>query len=61
MLRRLVEDSEVCLLAREGGVGQATGYGYLHEAIDLFAARTPDLTEIPDAGPAGCSWLGTEP
>ena len=45
-LRWLVEDTDVDLLARDARVSQATAYRYLHEALDVIAARAPDL--LPD-------------
>jgi hypothetical protein len=33
-------------LARDAGVSQATGYRYVHEAIDVLAARAPGLHEV---------------
>ncbi|AEM84445.1 IS5 family transposase [Streptomyces violaceusniger] len=33
-------------LARDAGVSQATGYRYLHEAIDVLAAQAPDPHEV---------------
>lgn len=32
--------------ARDAGVSQATGYRYLHEAIDVLAAQVPDLHQV---------------
>jgi hypothetical protein len=39
-------------LARDVGVSLATGYRYLHEGIDVLAARAPDLHEVLEAGKA---------
>lgn len=50
VLRWLVEGTEVRLLARDAGVSQATGYRYLHEAIDVIAAHAPELRQVLDAG-----------
>ena len=33
-------------LARDTGVSDATGYRYLHEALDVIAAHLPDLHEV---------------
>ena len=46
VLRWLIDDTDVHLLARDARVSQATGYRYLHEAIDVIAAQAPDLTEV---------------
>lgn len=35
-------------LARDAGISQATGYRYLHEAIDVLAERAPDLHQVLD-------------
>jgi hypothetical protein len=36
----------VAILARDAGVSIATGYRYLHEAIDVIAAQAPELPEV---------------
>ncbi|GAA2111184.1 hypothetical protein [Streptomyces synnematoformans] len=46
VLRWFREAGCVHCLAREAGISQATGYRYLHEGIDLLAARAPDLHEV---------------
>lgn len=46
VLRWLIDNTDVHLLARDARVSQATGYRYLHEAIDVIAAQAPDLTEV---------------
>jgi hypothetical protein len=33
-------------LARDAGVSQATGYRYLHEGIDVLAAKAPELHQV---------------
>ncbi|WP_370467088.1 transposase family protein [Streptomyces sp. 5-10] len=33
-------------LARDAGISQATGYGYLHEGIDVLADQAPDLHDV---------------
>ncbi len=35
-------------LAHDAGISQATGYRYLHEAIDVLAERAPDLHQVLD-------------
>lgn len=50
VLRWLKDGTKVSLLARDAGVSQATGYRYLHEAIDVIAARAPELPEVLQAG-----------
>ena len=42
-LRRFREAGSVHSLARDAGISQATGYRYLHEAIDVLAEQAPDL------------------
>ncbi|WP_261399437.1 hypothetical protein [Streptomyces misionensis] len=46
VLRWFRERGCVHCLARDAGVSQATGYRYLHEGIDVLAARAPDLNEV---------------
>src|SRR3954464_4509374 len=43
VLRWFREDTGMPVLARDAGVSRATGYRYLHEGIDVLAARAPDL------------------
>lgn len=46
VLRWLIEDTDVYLLARDARVSQATAYRYLHEAIDVIAEQAPELPEV---------------
>lgn len=46
VLRWFKEATDLRLLARDAGVSIATGYRYLHEAIDVIAAQAPDLSEV---------------
>jgi hypothetical protein len=46
ILRWFRDHTCVHCLARDAGIPQATGYRYLHEGIDVLAARAPDLAEI---------------
>lgn len=50
VLRWLKDGTDVDLLARDAKISQATGYRYLHEAIDVIAAQLPDLPEVLAAG-----------
>jgi DDE superfamily endonuclease len=50
VLRWLVDATDVRLLARDARISQATGYRYLHEALDVIAAHAPDLTQVLEAG-----------
>jgi DDE superfamily endonuclease len=52
VLRWLVEGTDVHLLARDAKVSQATGYRYLHEALEVIAAQAPELTEVLQQGKA---------
>lgn len=45
-LRWLRDGTSVDLLARDATISRATGYPYLHEAIDVIAEQAPDLTEV---------------
>ncbi|MFI7068517.1 transposase family protein [Kribbella sp. NPDC050124] len=46
VLRWFKEATDVRVLARDAGVSIATGYRYLHEAIDVIAAHAPDLHNV---------------
>jgi hypothetical protein len=46
VLRWFKERTDVRILARDATVGIATAYRYLHEAIDVIAARAPELPEV---------------
>jgi hypothetical protein len=46
VVRWLIDVTDVRLLAREARISQATGYRYLHEAIDVIAARALGLAEV---------------
>ena len=50
VLRWLIDGTDVHLLARDAKVSQATGYRYLHEALEVIAAHAPDLPEVLAAG-----------
>ena len=50
VLRWLKDDTAVELLARDAKISQATGYRYLHEAIDVIAEQAPDLTRVLEQG-----------
>lgn len=52
VLRWFKDDTDIRVLARDAGVSIATGYRYLHEAIDVIAARAPELPEVPRRGTA---------
>lgn len=46
VLRWFKDDPDVEILARDAGVSNATAYRYIHEGIDVIAARAPDLPEV---------------
>ncbi|WP_457493451.1 hypothetical protein [Streptomyces sp. P5_D11] len=48
VLRWFREHGCVQCLAHDAGISQATGYRYLHEAIDVLAERAPDLHQVLD-------------
>ncbi len=52
MLRWFREDTGMPTLARDAGVSSATGYRYLHEGIDVLAARAPDRHSVLEQGTA---------
>ncbi|MGK2928650.1 MAG: transposase family protein [Acidimicrobiales bacterium] len=55
VLRWFKDATDIRLLARDGGVSVATGYRYLHEAIDVIADRAPELGEVLAQG-LGQGW-----
>ncbi len=46
VLRWFRERTDVDVLARDSRISIATAYRYLHEAIDVIAARVPDLHDV---------------
>lgn len=62
VLRWFKEDTDIRILPREAGVSIATAYRYLHEGIDVIAARAPDLSDVLAHGLArsgsSCVWTG---
>lgn len=50
VLRWLKDGTNLFLLARDSGVSIATAYRYLHEALDVIAARLPDLPTVLEQG-----------
>jgi hypothetical protein len=57
VLRWFRQDIGMPTLARDAGISQATGYRYLHEGIDVLAARALTCTRCsrPDGPPAGAT------
>lgn len=45
-LRWFKNKTDLPALARDAGISIATAYRYLHEAIDVIAARAPDLDDV---------------
>ncbi len=45
-LRWFKDATDIRLLARDAGVSTATGYRYLHEAIDVIADQAPELPDV---------------
>jgi hypothetical protein len=43
VLRWLLDGTRMSQLARDNGIGKSTAYDYLHEGIDVLAARAPSL------------------
>ena len=43
VLRWLLDGTRMAQLARDNGIGRSTGYDYLHEGINVLAARAPSL------------------
>jgi DDE superfamily endonuclease len=50
VLRWFKERTDMRVLARDARVSIATAYRYLHEGIDVIAARAPDLPKLLDRG-----------
>jgi hypothetical protein len=46
VLRWFKEATDLPILARDAGISIATGYRYLHEAIDVIADHAPDLHDV---------------
>lgn len=58
VLRWFKDATNPAVLARDARVSQATGYRYLHEAIDVIAAQAPDLPQVLAIGhDAGWAFL----
>lgn len=49
-LRWFKESTDLRILARDAQVSIATGYRYLHEAIDVIAAHAPELPDVLTEG-----------
>jgi hypothetical protein len=49
-LRWLFDGTEIATLARDAKISQATGYRYLHEAIEVIAEHAPELDQVLAAG-----------
>jgi len=43
VLRWFLDGTRIKQLAQDSGIGKSTGYDYLHEGIDVLAARSPSL------------------
>lgn len=54
VLRWLRGGSDIRLIARDARVSDATGYRYIHEAVDIIAAHAPDLRDVLESG--GAAW-----
>ncbi len=52
VLRWLRHRLDLRTLAVEAGISIATGYRYLHEALDVIAAHAPDLADVLEHAPA---------
>ena len=46
VLRWFRDDTSLRMLARDAGIGISTAYRYLHQGIDVLAARAPDLHDV---------------
>ncbi len=43
VIRWFLDGTRMSQLARDSAIGKSTAYDYLHEGIDVLAARTPSL------------------
>lgn len=43
IIRWFLDGTRMRQLAHDNGISKSTGYGYLHEGIDVLAAQAPDL------------------
>ena len=50
VLRWFKEATDMRIVARDASVSIATAYRYLHEAIDVIAARAPELPDVLTEG-----------
>lgn len=58
VLRWFKDGTDIAILARDAHISQATAYRYLHEGIDVIAARLPDLPDVLQRGrEAGWSFV----
>lgn len=48
VLRWFRDGTRIAALAADNGIGLATAYRYVHEAIDVLADQAPDLREVID-------------
>ena len=61
VLRWFPDGTRVSQLARGNAIGKSTGYDYLHEGIDVLAARSPSLHgALLAAKAAGCSHVNID-
>jgi hypothetical protein len=58
VLRWLLDGTRMRQLARDTGIGKSTGYDYLHEGVDVLAARAPSLRGALLAGKIDSQWFG---
>lgn len=61
VLRWFLDGTRMRQLARDNGIGKSTGYDYLHEGIEVLAARAPSLHgALPAAKTAGYSHVSID-
>jgi hypothetical protein len=61
VLRWFCDGTRMSQLARDNGISKSTGYDYLHEGIDVLAARAPSLHgALLAAKAAGYSHVGID-
>jgi hypothetical protein len=61
VLRWFLDGTRISQLARDNGIGGSTAYRYLHEGIDVLAAKAPDPgTALRDAHLAGHEHLSVD-
>ena len=46
LLRWLKDGTSITTIARDAGISPASGYRYIHEALDVVAEKSPTLAHV---------------